>query len=69
LRELVAELDRLTGRPLAPSFADWRPGDQPVFVADVRRAAEALGWQPRIGVREGVELLHAWVAEHRQLFT
>jgi CDP-paratose 2-epimerase len=69
LLELVAELERLTGRPLQPAFADWRPGDQPVFVADVRRAAAALDWQPRIGVHEGVQRLHAWVVEHRQLFT
>jgi CDP-paratose 2-epimerase len=69
LLELVAELERLTGRPLHPAFADWRPGDQPVFVADVRRAAEALDWQPRVGVHEGVQRLHGWVVEHRQLFT
>jgi CDP-paratose 2-epimerase len=69
LLELVAELQRLTGRPLEPAFADWRPGDQPVFVADVRRAAEALDWQPRVGVHEGVQRLHGWVVEHRQLFT
>ena len=69
LLELVAELERLTGRPLEPAFADWRPGDQPVFVADVRRAAEALDWQPRVGVHEGVQRLHGWVVEHRQLFT
>jgi CDP-paratose 2-epimerase len=69
LLELVAELERLTQRPLDPAFADWRPGDQPVFVADVRRAAEALDWQPRVGVHEGVQRLHGWVVEHRQLFT
>ena len=69
LLELVAQLERLTGRPLKPAFADWRPGDQPVFVADVRRAAEALEWHPRVGVHEGVQRLHGWVVEHRQLFT
>ena len=69
LLELVAELERLTGKPLQPAFADWRPGDQPVFVADVRRAAEALDWRPRVGVHEGVRRLHGWVVEHRQLFT
>jgi CDP-paratose 2-epimerase len=68
LLELVEHLDRLTGRPLRPSFAAWRPGDQPVFVADVSRASEALGWRPRTGVTEGVEKLAAWVQENRALF-
>jgi len=68
LLELVGHLDRLTGRPLRPSFAGWRPGDQPVFVADVSRASEGLGWRPRTGVTEGVEKLAAWVQENRALF-
>ena len=35
-------LRALSGRPVEHSFADWRPGDQRVFVADVRRAERAL---------------------------
>ena len=68
LLELVEQLNRLTGRPLRPAFADWRPGDQPVFIADVSRAAEALGWRPRTGVAEGVQKLAGWVQENRALF-
>ena len=41
LRELVAMLGRELGRPLEPAFADWRPGDQRVFVADVARRGGA----------------------------
>ncbi len=68
LLELVGQLERLTGRSLGPAFADWRPGDQPVFVADVTRAAETLGWRPRTGVAEGVQKLAGWVQENRGLF-
>jgi CDP-paratose 2-epimerase len=68
LLELLEQLKQLNGRSLAFAFADWRPGDQPVFVADVGRAAEDLGWSPRTGVREGVEKLHHWVVENHQLF-
>ena len=35
------------GRTLDPPHADWRPGDQRVFVADVRKAKRPLGWEPR----------------------
>ena len=68
LLELVEQLDQLTGRPLQPAFTGWRPGDQPVFIADVTRASEALGWRPRTGVTEGVEKLARWVQENRALF-
>ena len=68
LLELVALLEKLTGRPLRPRFADWRPGDQPVFVADISRAAGALDWRPRTDVDQGVRRLHAWVEQNRSLF-
>ena len=68
LLELVAMLEQLTGRPLRPSFAPWRPGDQPVFVADIARASTALAWRPQVDVRTGLQRLYAWVVENRTLF-
>jgi CDP-paratose 2-epimerase len=68
LRELIGFLETRRGRPLAPRHDDWRPGDQKVFVSDVRRAAAELGWRPRIGIDEGLARLDAWVAENRALF-
>jgi CDP-paratose 2-epimerase len=62
LRELVHKLDGLSGRPLEVRHADWRPGDQRVFIADVRKARRELGWSPRVGVDLGLGKLHAWLA-------
>jgi CDP-paratose 2-epimerase len=56
------------GRAIAVGRADWRPGDQRVFVADVTRARELLGWAPRVSVEEGVERLFDWVVANRTLF-
>jgi CDP-paratose 2-epimerase len=68
LRELVAALERETGLRLAPTFAGWRPGDQRVFVADVRKARRALDWRPTVRTSEGIARLLAWVRESRDLF-
>jgi CDP-paratose 2-epimerase len=64
LRELVADLDALNGRRLDVAFADWRPGDQRVFVCDLSRARHELGWAPRVHRREGVKRLHQWVSDN-----
>lgn len=60
-------LERLAGRPIPTSRAPWRPGDQRVYVSDIRKAGRELGWTPRLAVEEGLERLYAWVDAHRSL--
>jgi CDP-paratose 2-epimerase len=69
LLELVAMLEKHFGRKLNPPHADWRPGDQRVFVADVRKAGRLLGWRPKVSTAEGVGKLLEWIGENKQLFT
>lgn len=64
LRELTAFLERRLGHELDIREADWRPGDQRVFIADTRKAQSALGWRPTVSVEEGLDRLWDWVAEH-----
>jgi len=68
LLELVAALERKLGRSLKPPHADWRPGDQRVFVADIRKAERVLGWSPTVSTLDGVDRLIAWVKENTGLF-
>ena len=61
-------LEKLAGRPIPVQYGAWRPGDQRVFVADIRRAAELLGWRPQVSPADGVRRLYEWVAANRELF-
>jgi CDP-paratose 2-epimerase len=60
LLELVAELEGIPPRVI---FEDWRVADQRWYVSDPTAFGELTGWAPRIGVREGVTRLHAWLRE------
>jgi CDP-paratose 2-epimerase len=62
-------LERLLGKKIESTRGDWRPGDQKVFYADVRKAERELGWKPKIGVEQGVERLFEWVQENNGLFS
>ncbi len=61
-------LGQLRGQPVPVTFAPWRPGDQRVFIADIRKAAQLLGWQPRVSPAAGIADLYNWVTENTHLF-
>lgn len=63
LLELLNLLERLRGETPPRTFETWRPSDQRYYVSDVRKFARATGWQPRVGVEEGVGRLLAWMEQ------
>jgi CDP-paratose 2-epimerase len=62
LLEIIGLIEDLTGLALELRFAGWRPGDQPWYVSDTRAFADATGWHPRVGLREGVLRLSQWLS-------
>jgi UDP-arabinose 4-epimerase len=47
VRQVIAAVERLGGRPVPRREAARRPGDPPELVADPSLARTQLGWQPR----------------------
>ncbi len=66
--EFAPILEKLLGHPIQAKWGDWRPGDQKVFVSDIRRAKQILGWEPKVGVEEGIRRLFDWVVANKNLF-
>ncbi len=53
----VAEtIGRLLGRPVEKQFAPPRAGDIRDSWADIERAREAFGWEPTVGLEDGLRL-------------
>lgn len=62
-------LEEALGQPVPePEFAPARPGDQEIYISDISKASRELGWQPAVGVEEGVERLVEWAQSNQQLF-
>jgi CDP-paratose 2-epimerase len=67
LLDLIKMLEEMRGRPMAVSYGDWRPGDQRIYVSDIRKIHREMGWKPKIDVPTGVERLYRWAEENRDL--
>lgn len=69
LLELVAYLENYIGTSLNIGYADWRPGDQKVFIGDIEKAYHDFGWYPQVDVQQGVQKLMKWVDKNRAIFS
>jgi CDP-paratose 2-epimerase len=60
LMDLIAEL---TGDRPVFKTEPWRPADQRYYVSCTARFERLTGWGAKVGVREGVDRLRAWLAD------
>lgn len=65
LLELLAILGDLTGQAIEPVFSSPRVGDIRRSYSNIARAATALGYQPTIGLTEGLRETVAWYCNSR----
>ncbi len=67
-QEFGSILSELLEREIPVERDDWRPGDQLVYVSDIRKAEEVLGWSPSTNVDEGIQKLFEWMQANKDLF-
>jgi len=66
LNELLKEVKELTGKTdIAVEYRAPRAGDVLHSLADTTRAREFLGFEPRVGLREGLQLTIDWWKQSR----
>src|SRR5262249_30227636 len=57
------EIEQLTGRRVRRVSAPTRQGDQPWYVSDTSKLAQATGWRAAIRWQEGLADLLGWLEE------
>jgi nucleoside-diphosphate-sugar epimerase len=66
LNQLLDELKSLTGKSeVKADYQPTRSGDVRHSLADITRARELLGFEPRVGLREGLQLTIDWWKQSR----
>jgi len=55
-------LAELTGRPPKVRYDNRRTSDQAVYISDIRKLGDRLGWKPRIAPADGIAAMVREVA-------
>ena len=63
LRGLVSLLEGALGKKAVVEELPEQPGDVPITYADITKARSHLGYDPQVGVEEGVERFVRWFLE------
>jgi CDP-paratose 2-epimerase len=61
VRGVIDRLHEISGTQVPVTMADWRPGDQRVYVSDTSKLERVLGWRPETSWKAGLEKLVAWL--------
>ena len=60
VNSMLQQINKITGKDIAPTYADPRPGDIKHSQADITRAKEHLEYQPKISFEEGLRNTIEW---------
>jgi CDP-paratose 2-epimerase len=63
LLELFSELESRLDVKLLYERRDWRASDQRVFIADITKAQQRIGWRPKVTKDAGITKMLAWLGE------
>ena len=59
-------LEVLLNKKIPLAFSDWRPGDQKVYISDIRKIKHDLGWEPHIDFPLGLQGLVEWAKVNQE---
>lgn len=65
--EFISILGETIGKKINPLFADWRPGDQKVYISDIRKADNDFLWKPETNFQEGLNNMIKWIKENEDI--
>ena len=60
LSRLIQLLEKALGQPAVLDRQPLQPGDVPITYADISKARAKLGYQPRVGIEQGIPLFVDW---------
>ncbi len=64
LSHVIELLEKLTGKKATINYRPFHRADMKATWADIEKAKRILGWEPRVGLEEGLEKTVSWFREN-----
>lgn len=61
INELAEKVIALSGKAMKPIYEREKPVGPVSRTADISRAKQLLGWEPKVGLEEGLERTYRWI--------
>jgi len=66
-RQFFPTLEKKLGKKIEVTCSAWRPGDQRIYISDIRKARRDFGWQPTVNIKKGLDKLIVWVKKNEKV--
>lgn len=67
LKELIQNLEKVTGKKAIIEQMPEQPGDVPKTFADISKAKRLLGYEPKTSLADGLQKFYSWFKENEEL--
>jgi UDP-glucuronate 4-epimerase len=67
LKELIEAIENITGKKAIIDHQPDQPGDVPKTYADITRAQQLLGYDPKTQIHEGLKKFYDWFMQHEKM--
>ncbi len=67
LNELISAIEKIIEKKAVIEQLPEQPGDVPKTFADISKAKQLLGYEPKTRLNEGLQKFYEWFSEHKEL--
>jgi UDP-glucuronate 4-epimerase len=67
LKDLIAAIEKVTGKKAVINEQPEQPGDVPRTFADISKAKRLLNYQPKTGLTEGLKNFYDWYLKNKEV--
>jgi UDP-glucuronate 4-epimerase len=67
LKELISSIEKIIEKKAVIEQLPEQPGDVPKTFADISKAKQLLGYEPKTRLNEGLQKFYKWFSKHKEL--